>query len=259
MIEFETKRSGNDYYHTIDIYNLNFREHTHRSYEIVFVKAGTLKVNIENTEYIIYPNSAVIISPYQIHSFETLQENNIFSCIFSPDLLQDYYDYTKHFDFKNPVFSFDIKDLSILTKQYKNVFEQKAVLYKYCSAVMNQGLKKKTEQKNFHLLSQISLYIQNNIKNDLSLKNMCTDLGYSYNYISGIFKKNFGMNFSAYANQIRLDEAAEMLKCTDKTSAQTANDCGFSTIRNFNISFKKQFGMSPKEYKKQYNHDKNNY
>lgn len=253
MIEFETKRSGNDYYHTIDIRNLNFREHTHRSYEIVFVQTGILKVNIENTEYVMNPNSAIIISPYQIHSFETLRENKIFSCIFSPDLLQDFYDYTKQFDFKNPVFPFDIKDLPILNEQYKNIFEQKAVLYKYCSAVMNNGLKKKTEQKNFHLLSQIALYIQNNIKNDLSLKKMCADLGYSYNYISGIFRKSFGMNFSAYANQIRLNEAAEMLKFTDKTSAETANACGFSTIRNFNISFKKQFGMSPKEYKKQYN------
>lgn len=257
MIEFETKRSGNDYYHTIDVNNLNFREHTHRSYEIVFVKAGILKVNIENTAYVIKPNAAIMISPYQMHSFETLRENKIFSCIFSPDLLQDFYDYTKHFDFKNPVFSFDIKDLPILKEQYKNRFEQKAVLYKYCSAVMNCGLKEKTEQKNFDLLSQISLYIQDNIKNDLSLKKMCVDLGYSYNYISGIFRKNFGINFSAYANQIRLEGAAEMLKFTDKTSAEIANDCGFSTIRNFNISFRKQFGMSPKEYKKQDKCDKN--
>lgn len=251
MIEFEIKRSGNDYYHTIDNHNLNFGKHTHRSYEIVFVKKGALKVNIENEEYILKDDKAILISPYQIHSFETLEDNFVFSCIFSPDLLQDYYDYTKNFDFKSPVFSFDIGDLPILFEQYKNVFEQKSVLYKYCSKVMNQGLKEKTEQKNFHLLSLISLYIQDNIKNDLSLKNMCNDLGYSYNYISSIFKKNFGMNFSAYANQIRLEEAVQLLKHTDKTSAEIANECGFSTIRNFNISFKKQFGVSPKEYKKQ--------
>lgn len=251
MIEFEIKRSGNGYYHTIDNHNLNFGKHTHRSYEIVFVKKGVLKVNIENEEYILKSDKAILISPYQIHSFETLKDNFVFSCIFSPDLLQDYYDYTKNFDYKNPVFSFDTGDLSILSEQYENVFEQKAVLYKYCSKVMNQGLKEKTEQKNFHLLSLISLYIQDNIKNDLSLKNMCNDLGYSYNYISSIFKKNFGMNFSAYANQIRLEEAAQLIKHTDKTSAEIANECGFSTIRNFNISFKNQFGISPKEYRKQ--------
>lgn len=56
MIDFESKRSGNAYYHTIDIHNLNFGQHIHRSYEMIFIKAGILKVTIENTEYIIKPN-----------------------------------------------------------------------------------------------------------------------------------------------------------------------------------------------------------
>lgn len=82
---------------------------------------------------------------------------------------------------------------------------------------------------------------------------MCADLGYSYHYISGIFKKNFGMNFSAYVNQIRLDEAVKLLKYTNKTSGEIANECGFSTIRIFNITFKNHFGITPREYRKKYN------
>ena len=127
------------------------------------------------------------------------------------------------------------------------------MLYKYCASIIDSGLKEKHEQKNYHLLSQISQYIQENIKNDLSLKKMCADLGYSYHYISGIFKKNFGMNFSAYINQIKLDEAVKLLKYTNKTSCEIANECGFSTIRIFNITFKNHFGITPREYRKKYN------
>lgn len=170
MIDFESKRSGNAYYHTIDIHNLNFGQHTHRSYEMIFIKAGILKVTIENTEYIIKPNYAIIISPYQIHSFETIEYNDVFSCIYSPDMLQDFYDTTKNFDFESPVFPFMHKNLNTLSEQNKNIFEQKAVLYKYCASIIDSGLKEKYEQKNYHLLSQISQYIQENIKNDLSLK-----------------------------------------------------------------------------------------
>ena len=168
-------------------------------------------------------------------------------------MLQDFYDTTKNFDFESPVFSFMHKDLNTLSEQNKNIFEQKAVLYKYCASIIDSGLKEKYEQKNYHLLSQISQYIQENIENDLSLKKMCADLGYSYHYISGIFKKNFGMNFSAYVNQIRLDEAVELLKYTNKTSCEIANECGFSTIRIFNITFKNHFGITPREYRKKYN------
>ena len=126
------------------------------------------------------------------------------------------------------------------------------MLDKYCASIIDSGLKEKYEQKNYHLLSQISQYIQENIKNDLSLKKMCADLGYSYHYISGIFKKNFGMNFSAYVNQIRLDEAVKLLKYTNKTSGEIANECEFSTIRIFNIIFKNHFGITPREYRKKY-------
>ena len=206
MIDFESKRSGNAYYHTIDIHNLNFGQHTHRSYEMIFIKAGILKVTIENTEYIIKPNYAIIISPYQIHSFETIEYNDVFSCIYSPDMLQDFYDTTKNFDFESPVFSFMHKDLNTLSEQNKNIFEQKAVLYKYCASIIDSGL-----------------------------------------------KKNFGMNFSAYINQIRLDEAVKLLKYTNKTSCEIANECGFSTIRIFNITFKNHFGITPREYRKKYN------
>ena len=124
MIDFESKRSGNAYYHTIDIHNLNFGQHTHRSYEMIFIKAGILKVTIENTEYIIKPNYAIIISPYQIHSFETIEYNDVFSCIYSPDMLQDFYDTTKNFDFESPVFPFMHKDLNTLNHSCAHLMAQ---------------------------------------------------------------------------------------------------------------------------------------
>ena len=37
------------------------------------------------------------------------------------------------------------------------------------------------------------------------------------------------------------------------TSCEIANECGFSTIRIFNITFKNHFGITPREYRKKYN------
>ncbi len=136
------------------------------------------------------------------------------------------------------------KDLNTLSEQNKNIFEQKAVLYKYCASIIDSGLKEKYEQKNYHLLSQISQYIQENIKNYLSLKKMCADLGYSYHYNSGIFKKNFGMIFLHMSIKSDLMKLVKLLKYTKKTSCEIANECGFSTIRIFNITFKNHFGIT---------------
>lgn len=76
--------------------------------------------------------------------------------------------------------------------------------------------------------------------------------GNAYYHTIDIHNLNFGMNFSAYVNQIRLDEAVKLLKYTNKTSGEIANECEFSTIRIFNITFKNHFGITPREYRKKY-------
>lgn len=47
--------------------------------------------------------------------------------------------------------------------------------------------------------------------------------GNAYYHTIDIHNLNFGMNFSAYINQIRLDEAVKLLKYTNKTSGEIAN------------------------------------
>lgn len=249
MVEFEAWRSGRDYYSTIDICNLNFKQHTHRSYEIVFVRSGTLVVNLDGRDYTVEANQGIFISPYEIHSFVTPCRNQVFSCIFAPNLVEDFYDYTKQRVFLAPVFDIRTNWTEPLRQEQDNYFEKKALLYRICSQVLQQGTESRKERKNYELLSRISSYIQDNIQNDLSLRGMCRDLGYSYNYISGIFKSNFGVTFPTYINQIRLEQAARLLLCTDLTTAQIASECGFKTIRNFNIAFRGCYGMPPKQYR----------
>lgn len=249
MVEFETRRSGYDYYHTIDIKNLHFRKHTHRSYEIVFVKTGTLEVNIENNKYIVDSGNAILISPYEIHSFVTEESNQVFSCIFSPEIVEDFYIFTKEKKFLNPVFNFLNCDITLLDEKLNNYFEKKSVLYAVCSKVLKNGTENRKDTKNYELLSKISSYINENICDDISLKTLCIELGYSYNYISGIFKNGFGMNFSSYVNQIRLENASRLLISTNLTSSQISDKCGYKTIRNFNFAFKNYFNMTPKEYR----------
>ena len=67
---------------------------------------------------------------------------------------------------------------------------------------------------------------------------MCADLGYSYHYISGIFKKNFGMNFSAYINQIRLDEAVKLLKYTNKPLVKLQMNADFQQLEILTLPLK---------------------
>jgi len=53
-----------------------------------------------------------------------------------------------------------------------------------------------------------------------------------------------------YLNKLRLDAAGEMLRNSpDKTITDIAFDCGFSTSQYFATAFKKQFHLSPSQYR----------
>jgi signal transduction histidine kinase/DNA-binding response OmpR family regulator len=69
-----------------------------------------------------------------------------------------------------------------------------------------------------------------------------TKLYYKIKGLTGETPSNF---FRTY----KLNRAAELLKSGKYTVSEIANKCGFSTQSHFSVVFKKQFGVTPSEYK----------
>ena len=69
-----------------------------------------------------------------------------------------------------------------------------------------------------------------------------TKLYYKIKGLTGETPSNF---FRTY----KLNRAAELLKSGEYTVSEIADKCGFSTQSHFSVVFKKQFGVTPTEYK----------
>lgn len=54
---------------------------------------------------------------------------------------------------------------------------------------------------------------------------------------------------SSFFRTYKLNRAAELLKSGKHTVSEIADLCGFSTQSHFSVVFKKQFGVTPTEYK----------
>lgn len=245
---FEVKHSNNNHYATVVIDNILCVPHCHTSYEILFVIEGRIVANINGREHIVSKGECVVILPMQIHSYCTVDNSKAEISIFSNDYIFDFYNETKDKEFENPVLSYNLSDVEVLKKS-NDRFEIKSILYKYCSSLMKSGIKK-ADKSNNDLSAKIVLYIQKNFKNNISLKQMANEIGYSYNYLSSYFKAQFGCGYAEYVNKFRLEEAVRMLKRTDKSITQISFESGFTSIRNFNDVFKKEFGISPLLYRK---------
>ncbi|MGE3363086.1 MAG: helix-turn-helix domain-containing protein [Rhizobiaceae bacterium] len=104
-------------------------------------------------------------------------------------------------------------------------------------------------------LAAVHGYIDQNLMDpDLALNRVVDRFNLSPRYLQKLFAA-VGSTFSQTLMTRRLDKAASCLQRRDlsgRTIAETALLCGFNDLSYFNRSFKKRFGMSPREYRSAY-------
>ena len=69
-------------------------------------------------------------------------------------------------------------------------------------------------------------------------------------YFSVLFKKETGINVSAYLLNIRIEKAKEFLCNTNETIAAIGDRVGYKDSRYFSQIFTKQVGVKPALYRK---------
>ncbi len=72
----------------------------------------------------------------------------------------------------------------------------------------------------------------------------------SKSYFMGMFRTCAGVSAMEYINQLRIKSACEQLRSSPKTIAETAYECGFRNLSNFNKQFKRIAGCTPCEYRR---------
>lgn len=96
-------------------------------------------------------------------------------------------------------------------------------------------------------------YIQQNVNQHLTVGDVADYVGFSKSYFSAYFKKTLGFSVSAFILRCKLEEGKELLQYTDKSISTISEFLCFSSQSHFHTAFKKQFGITPSEYRKQQN------
>lgn len=89
------------------------------------------------------------------------------------------------------------------------------------------------------------------VDSELSLQKLCMQLHISTGYFSAVFKREVKMTYVQYLMQLRMETAKELLRSSDLKAFEIAERVGFADPNYFSFCFKKQVGISPKEYRTQ--------
>jgi AraC-like DNA-binding protein len=99
-----------------------------------------------------------------------------------------------------------------------------------------------------HILRCID-YIENNLHYTITLDDLAEHAGINANYLSTLFKKEFGKTVKEYIIIRRLDEAKRMLAHSEIPISDISNTLAFNSQSYFSLLFREHFNETPRQYR----------
>ena len=110
---------------------------------------------------------------------------------------------------------------------------------------------------NAMIIDSVSDYVIKYTADNFAEKNILSTvskkLNFSTAYVSKKFKTVMKTSFTEYLQTVRLSESCRLLANTDKKVLDIAQCVGYSDMKFFNYIFKKYFGLTPREYRRNFN------
>ncbi len=86
-------------------------------------------------------------------------------------------------------------------------------------------------------------------REELSLGDIARRVNVSAGYFSTMFKKATGLNFVDYVARLRVEKAKNLLQNPKFRISEVAYDVGFQSLSQFNRTFRRVIGASPRAWR----------
>ena len=235
--------------------------HYHSYFEIYCLTDGECESFVNDKLYDLKPWDVVVIPPGAIHGthYKTERHGRVlinFTFHYVPKSLMDIFANESYF-----LRCDDTKD------EIKRIFEQigeedslqdsfseeaiRALLSRIFIIIARHARKTDSIISNENLIETAVKYVHNNYQNPLSLADIAKECNISKVHLSRKFKEKTGIGLSEYIVIYRLKKSKELLLMRDKLSiCEIAYDCGFNDSNYFSWLFKKTYGVTPSQYRK---------
>lgn len=106
----------------------------------------------------------------------------------------------------------------------------------------------------YQRFNEVLKHIHFHLDEKLDLDKLASIALVSKHHFHRLIKAYLGEPLGSYINRIKVETGAKLLKYSDNSISEIAYKIGYETPTSFNKSFKKQFGVSPSEFRKNPNH-----
>lgn len=256
--------------------------HIHEFFEILYCQSGAYTLTLNEKPYDLYPGDMALIDPMEIHSTRALSDslNQYLVIKFVPEVLYSteqlifelkyILPYIKGSGSHQKVFSQEeTKDASVgdILQEIVDEFMRRDFGYEIALRLSISRLflwilrrwhdssqEAVPDDAALNTLSSALQYVDENYAQSIGMADAASHCNMPYTAFSRFFSRYLGRGFAEYLLLTRLKKAAMLLAETDKSVTDIAMETGFSTTSYFIQRFKEYQGMTPKRFRKWFDH-----
>lgn len=258
--------------------NYRFVGEQHNFWEFVFVEKGKIGVTADNRCYELSENSVVFHKPGEFHSLWSASGT-------SPEIMIVSFsaegDFMKNFE--NKIFGVDdrqrgllgeLKRLLNLTvagcrsdgyahkifinpdtdetelQAVKNLIEYILISFYKNDAVNSDKIISYSISTHSEIYARALGYLKDNLYGNITTDDICNNINVSKTTLKSVFSKFTGNTIMKYFLLMKFEKAKELLLAGEQIG-RISDKLAFSSQNYFCYAFKREFGMTPFEYKKQ--------
>ena len=243
--------------------------HFHKNYEFILVEEGFVNLFLDGNSYTLSKGQAILIQPYQAHSFHLTDNSRNFTYNFSKKYVSSFDALISDKRIINPIFTTSETVTRYLTSQTienfgKKIFLRsqpdkktetivKSITYSICSEFLKNAEFSDNKNKSQNIIMEVIEYVCDNFEENISLKDFAQKYDYNYQYLSRRFNSFFDMGFKDVLNRYRIEQAVTYLQETDQPISSIAFASGFQSIRSFNDACLKYYNKTPSKIREEKN------
>lgn len=263
LINFDSNSPVRFFIHTIGSVPL----HWHQCLELLYISNGSVNVTVKNTSCRLSEDDLILFNPYEVHALQASH------CVIAAFQIQ-----LNLFDKSALSFPLQFDCCSALDCRKERFAPLKHLLASFIHANTNPGpytpiLNKSLSYALLHELAssfcieeyveetdhsqtlsrmeEILDFINEKYSEKLSLGLLAEEFYLTVPYLSRIFKKYIGINFTEYLTKLRLTHGVNDLLESEASIEQIAEKNGFPNSRSFVTAFKEEYRMLPSVYRRE--------
>lgn len=251
-------------------------EHTHIFFEIIYVLCGSCIHHLFHEDQILKQGDLCLVSPSVSHTisvmdddsiiinilmrrstiedifFNILRDKSVVSAFFTNSIyLQNYRSFllfhTRH-DMEIRDYILEMYMEQMVSDNFADRIVSSLLIIFFTKLVRKHQKQAEAPRFDEKKTEEIISYITENFS-AISLSDLADHLGYSAPYCSSLIKKKTGYTFHKLVFKIKFTKAEAMLRSPNYSVASISEILGYENPENFMRAFKKEYGMTPTEFR----------